>query len=230
MVFRWGRENSICFGFWVKRNISPFGHTITTCGLYTRSTKKVRIGTSWDGQTEAASFQKAATSSGFLGKRELHGPDYTGRSSKPRERVEPLLLADRRCGPVTADDGKVPRRGRTAVSRMDARIVSVSPPQRSVRPIERRKSVSPEKRTDWSPSSRKQVEPGVWPGVWIARRTCAPKEIVSPSRERRVRRKGRLGGEAEETPPDPGARRRAAGRTDAGGSARPWTPSMRGRR
>ena len=57
----------------------------------------------------------------------------------------------------------------------------VSPPQRSVRPIERRKSVSPAKSTGWSPSSRKQVEPGVWPGVWIARRVNDPNRIFSPS-------------------------------------------------
>ncbi len=42
-------------------------------------------------------------------------------------------------------------------SRMEARIASVSPPLRSVRPMERRKSVSPEKRSGSSPSSAKQV-------------------------------------------------------------------------
>ena len=59
--------------------------------------------------------------------------------------------------------------------------MSVSPPQRSVRPTERRKSVSPAKSIGWSPSSRKQVEPGVWPGVWTARRTYGPKRMRSPS-------------------------------------------------
>ena len=66
-------------------------------------------------------------------------------------------------------------------SRIEARIASVSPPQRSVRPIERRNSVSPAKRIGWSPSSRKQVEPGVCPGVWMARSAYGPKRIVSAS-------------------------------------------------
>ena len=74
----------------------------------------------------------------------------------------------------------------------------MSPPQRSVRPIERRKSVSPEKSVGASPSRRKQVEPGVCPGVWSTRSVYGPKRIRSPSSRGASGGSGAVGAQAEE--------------------------------
>ena len=61
------------------------------------------------------------------------------------------------------------------------KIVSVSPPHRSVRPIDRRKSVSPEKSVAGFPSRKKHVEPGLCPGVWRTESEKRPTGIDSPS-------------------------------------------------
>jgi len=81
---------------------------------------------------------------------------------------------------MAADDGRRAReREEPASDRREDRLRVAAP---EVGPADR----APEervagKRTAPAPSRRKQVEPGVWPGVWIARRAEVPKRKSSPS-------------------------------------------------
>src|SRR5215471_8864402 len=136
MVLTWGREYSICLGFWLKRHVSfPFGQTMTTCGLYTRSTKKVRIGTSCDGHTDGASFQNEATRVDFSGSESLIGEDYSVRSSQPRTNgLRSFSSAIVVPGPWPQTTRRSPG-SEYRRSRIEERINSPSPPQRSVRPM-----------------------------------------------------------------------------------------------
>src|SRR6266496_5150090 len=124
----------------------------------------------------------------LLSQRQSHRGNY--RATKGFKRRSSSIVVP---GPCPQTTGVAPGREKS-FPRIEARMAWVSPPRRSVRPIERRKRVSPEKRTGWVPSSRKQVEPGVCPGVWMARSKEFPKRITSPSA---IGASGGRGGPAE---------------------------------
>src|SRR5260370_41834319 len=150
---------------------------MTTCGLYTRSTKKDRIGTSCFGQAEGRSFQNEETSwdcssreslmiKASLAKR-LFGQrsNVKGRMS---EHASPLTLNLRPSTRLPSAEHYTAAKGlgffsspigvpapwpqTTGVAgsseksfcRLDSRIWAVAPPQRSVLPMEPRKSGYPE--------------------------------------------------------------------------------------
>ena len=110
----------------------------------------------------------------------------SGRSPTPISPapVDPLLEvralgADRGVEAVAGQHERVGReREQPAVDRLDDR--SKSPPSNLVLPGPPGNSVSPLKSDRW-PSSRKHVEPGVWPGVWIVRSRRSPTSITSSS-------------------------------------------------
>jgi putative ABC transport system permease protein len=119
----------------------------------------------------------------------------SGRDRSPtkglRRDSSPIVVSSPCPGRTRRSPGSVRRR----VS-IEATRSSQEPPGKSVRPTERRKSVSPEKRTGASPSSRKQRLPGVWPGVWRTSREPPPQGTRSPCA--RVRATGP--GASTETP------------------------------
>ena len=63
---------------------------------------------------------------------------------------------------------------------IDSMIVSKLAFSKVVLPGPPGNSVSPLNTIGW-PSSRKHVEPGVWPGVWIVRSRRSPTSITSSS-------------------------------------------------
>ena len=82
---------------------------------------------------------------------------------------------------------------------MERMIVGKSPPSKLVLPGPPGKRVSPLNSSGW-PSSRKHIEPGVWPGVWIVRRRSRPTSITSSSVDDLVvarQHVGVLGGDAD---------------------------------
>ena len=74
----------------------------------------------------------------------------------------------------------------------------MDPPHRSVRPMDPANSVSPENSSGASPavSRYRQMDPGVWPGVWITRASRVPKASTSPPSSSRVSGAGGPGGGA----------------------------------
>lgn len=154
------------------------------------------MGTSCEGQTEAASFQNAATSRDCSGNESFMDGDYTG-VLEPGERVQPLLLVDRRPRAVAADDRGVARENEQFFPDRGEDGIGVSAPE--VRPADgaTKERVS---REENGPVALEQeaCRAGRMPrGMNRAQCVRAEADPLGIG-ERCVRRQGRLGAQPEE--------------------------------
>ena len=114
--------------------------------------------------------------------------DPPGCSERPAEAHQPRSTHSCRCGRSVPMVVSSPWPGRTMVSAgsvnsfvsREEMMVAKSPPSNVVLPGPPGNSVSPLKRIGL-PATLKQIEPSVWPGVWMASRRTRPTSTTSLS-------------------------------------------------